>query len=211
MENLISSIETFVQDYMSHYDSSHDYSHIRRVLALAKKIEAAELSSGRSSQLDPNIVTLAALLHDVGDKKYLREGEDGDTMVQNLLLARGASPDLARKVQIITKHVFYSSEIKNPALVKEMILQYPELAVVQDADRLDAIGAVGIGRTFTFGGAKGFAWAEDSKGPIEHFHEKLEKLEGMMKTTMGKVLASERTERLKIFRGWWEEEVGDVI
>src|SRR5213592_406353 len=98
MDNLISSIETFVQDYMSHYDSSHDYSHIRYVLALAKKIEAAELSSGRSSQLDPNIVTLAALLHDVGDKKYLRE-EDGETMIQNLLLARGASPDLAGKVQ----------------------------------------------------------------------------------------------------------------
>jgi uncharacterized protein len=84
-----------------------------------------------------------------------------------------------------------------------MIEKYPELAVVQDADRLDAIGAIGIGRTFTFGGAKG---AKEMGETIQHFEDKLEKLESMMKTTPGMRMARERTERLKTFKSWWEEE-----
>lgn len=86
------------------------------------------------------------------------------------------------------------------ALIKE----YPELAVVQDADRLDAIGAVGIGRAFAFGGAKGRTLGST----MEHFDDKLLKLEGMMKTDIGRRLAKERTERMALMKQWWEMETG---
>lgn len=83
---------------------------------------------------------------------------------------------------------------------------------MQDADRLDAIGAIGIGRTFTFLGAQGKKFAKEGEWEmgncIEHFVEKLERLEGMMKTETGRGMARVRTERLGVFRGWWEEEMG---
>lgn len=80
------------------------------------------------------------------------------------------------------------------------------MAIVQDADRLDAIGAVGIGRTFAFGGAKGRT-LEDT---LEHFDDKLLLLEGMMKTETGRTLAKERSDRLKAFASWWKDENTDV-
>jgi uncharacterized protein len=81
------------------------------------------------------------------------------------------------------------------------VQEIPELGIVQDADRLDAIGAVGIGRTFTYGGAVRNA-VQKGRGlqeTIEHFTDKLECLEGLMKTTEGRRLAMERTRRLKLF------------
>lgn len=99
----------------------------------------------------------------------------------------------------------YTSEVKDPAHVTALIEAHPELAVVQDADRLDAIGAVGIGRMFTFGGAK---TARSMAGTMEHLDEKLVRLEGMMKTAVGREVARVRGERLAVFRGWWGQEVG---
>lgn len=207
---LIPKVTAFVEKYMSKYDGSHDFNHIKRVVGLAhliyKEINSqreADPTHGGGEELDLHVITLAALLHDVGDKKYLEPGQDGNTLVLATLLGFGAPEDLAVKVQRIVLGVSYSSEVKDPAQVTAMIAKYPELAVVQDADRLDAIGAVGIGRTFTFGGAKG---ARNMGETIEHFEEKLEKLEAMMKTAPGRRLARERTKRLKTFKSWWEEE-----
>jgi len=197
---------------MSAYDGSHDFHHIRRVVGLTKRIYAElhgllPISNGSSLPLNLQVATLAALLHDVGDKKYLKPGEDANTLVLARLVGFGATKVLAYKVQRIVLGVSYSSEIEDPAAVRDSIEKYPELAIVQDADRLDAIGAVGIGRTFTFGGAKG---AKDMGETIRHFEEKLERLEGMMKTEPGKRMAKERTERLKTFKRWWEEEQTDA-
>ncbi|CAG8978826.1 hypothetical protein HYALB_00013200 [Hymenoscyphus albidus] len=212
---LIPKVSAFVEKYMSKYDGSHDFNHIRRVVGLAHKIyteintqKAQNAEDGNGEQeLDLHVITLGALLHDVGDKKYLEPGQDSNTLVLAALLSFGAEEELAIKVQRIVSGVSHSSEIKDPAAVQGMIQRYPELAVVQDADRLDAIGAIGIGRTFTFGGAKN---AKDMGETIQHFEDKLEKLEGMMKTAPGKRMARERTERLKVFKGWWEEERGDA-
>ncbi|KAK0106926.1 hypothetical protein ONS95_003642 [Cadophora gregata] len=207
---LIPKVTAFVEKYMSKYDGSHDFNHIKRVVGLAHKIYTeiikAEEQSGlfeKESSLDLHVITLAALLHDVGDKKYLEPGQKGETLVLATLLGFGAPEDLALKVQRIVLAVSYSSEIKDPGHVETMIGKYPELAIVQDADRLDAIGAVGIGRTFTFGGAKN---ARDMGETIQHFDDKLVKLESMMKTAPGKRMARERTERLNMFKSWWEEE-----
>jgi uncharacterized protein len=208
---LIPKVTAFVEKYMSKYDGSHDFNHIRRVVGLAHLIyteinkarEDSPLFDEDESDLDLHVITLAALLHDVGDKKYLQPGQDANTLVLATLLSFGAPEDLAIKVQRICLGVSYSAESKDPASTRAMIEKYPELAVVQDADRLDAIGAIGIGRTFTFGGAKG---AKEMGETIQHFEDKLVKLESMMKTIPGMRMARERTQRLKTFKGWWEEE-----
>ncbi len=206
---LITSTTSFVRTYMSqpHFDASHDYAHIQRVLGLSHHLLHVEQATHPSITYNPTIITLAALLHDVGDRKYISpshtSSEDLNTLVQRKLLSFGAETELAGAVQAVVSGVSYSTERKNPLLTQRTLLAHPELAIVQDADRLDAIGAVGIGRTFTYGGAKGSRGMEET---IAHFTEKLEKLEGMMKTGEGKRMAKERTRRLREFRGWWEEE-----
>lgn len=200
-EALIADITKFVEQYMSHYDGSHDFNHIQRVLRLALHIQSRTPGTSRP------IVTLAALLHDVGDKKYLKPGEDASRLVHDTLRAHGATDALAEKVQTICLGVSYSSEIEDPAKVVSLIREHPELAVVQDADRLDAIGAVGIGRTFAFGAAKG----RDMEDAIEHFVDKLLKLEGMMKTETGRALAKERSQRIRTMQEWWRLETGEEV
>ncbi|KAL4725352.1 hypothetical protein ACLX1H_007499 [Fusarium chlamydosporum] len=132
---LIGKVTAYVEQYMSNYDASHDFNHIKRVLRLSHHIQSHTPSTSRS------LVTLAALLHDVGDKKYLRPGEDPSRMVASLLVSFGAPQDLSDTVQAICLGVSYSSEVKDPAHTRALVEKYPELAVVQDADRLDAIGA----------------------------------------------------------------------
>ncbi|KAK8081919.1 hydrolase [Apiospora saccharicola] len=198
--DLVASVTTFVKEYMSNYDGSHDFHHIQRVLGVSRYIYA---HASNNETLDLQVIVLSALLHDVGDKKYLKPGEDASSLVHRLLLSLGADEQLAQKVQTICLGVSYSSEIKDPARVQDLIRVHPELAVVQDADRIDAIGAVGIGRCFTFGGTKPDRSMDDS---IQHFEDKLVRIQGMMKTDTGKELAKQRTERLLQFRDWWNDE-----
>lgn len=200
----MAEITAYVQEYMSRYDGSHDFNHIKRVVALSRSILADERgpAASRGIVYDETLIELGALLHDVGDKKYLQPGEDATTLVRDVLLQKGADPLLAARVQDLVLHVSFSSEKKDPAKVVAKLAELPELSVVQDADRLDAIGAVGVGRCFAFTGARGGTLDE----AIEHFVEKLELLEGMMKTEAGRTRARRRTERLVEFRGWWAEE-----
>lgn len=209
-EELIQSVSSYVEEYMSQYDPSHDYNHIQRVHRLALLIldKESQAEAGARPQYNKTLVTLGALLHDVGDRKYLLPGQDSATLVRDVLLERGCPADLADAVQDLVLHVSFSSEKKDPQKVLDKIASVPELAIVQDADRLDAIGAVGIARCFTFGGAK--MSGRGLGGCVDHFVEKLELLEGMMKTGTGRQLARERTERLKVFRGWWESETSGL-
>jgi len=207
--NLLAEVASYAEKFMEKYDSSHDFNHIKRVLALSHQIVDSSPAFGVDPyQYRKDYVTLAALLHDVGDRKYRKQGEDTTHVVENLLLSFKAPPQMAADIQQIVTHVSYTTEIKDPEKVLEVIKEYPELAVVQDADRIDALGAIGIGRAFTFGGARKLSGSEQSsmQQAIEHFTEKLERLEGMMKTAAGKKIAEERTARLRVFRGWWEEE-----
>ncbi|QKX53286.1 uncharacterized protein TRUGW13939_00364 [Talaromyces rugulosus] len=220
MQALIKAMTVYMTTCMSGHDPSHNPTHVLRVVHLAHTILEGELSRhSTTTQYDRDIITLAATLHDIGDHKYLPEPTDTKIdpkqMVFNTLVAHGADASLAERVQTIVSNVSYSNEIKNPAAVRALIAdeRYRELAVVQDADRLDAIGAVGIARTFTYlgsrqqKGAPGQRWELDES--IEHFGEKLEKLEGMMKTDTGREMARERTRRLREFKTWWMEETGN--
>lgn len=203
--NLYLNVYKYVEEYMARFDPSHDFNHVRRVLALSKHILAAEMKDNPQKTLDPEAVILGALLHDVGDGKYAKPGENAAQMVSDALSKSACPPRLVAKVSLIVDNVSYTNEIKRPQLVKAIVAAHPELAVVQDADRLDAIGAIGIGRVFAYGAVK--APDRGMQGSVDHFTEKLEKLEGMMKTETGRLLAQERTQRLKDFRQWWEEEI----
>ena len=203
--DLVGAVTEYVKAYMAQYDGSHDFNHIRRVVALATHIleRLPPPAAAGAAAPDRQVVVLAALLHDVGDKKYLRAGEDGTTQVRDVLLARGADPALAETVQAVCAGVSFSGEKRDPARVRALLAAHPELAVVQDADRLDAIGAVGIGRVFTFSGARSGGSMEDS---VRHFHDKLLRVGDMMKTDVGREMAEERTRRMRTFLSWWEEE-----
>ncbi|KAI5777148.1 hypothetical protein EDC01DRAFT_679498 [Geopyxis carbonaria] len=213
---LLTTAHTLTQQYMSRFDPSHDYAHIQRVCALAARILAAlqtpSTAAEPTPELDTNVVQLAAVLHDIGDHKYLSDdaaaGPPSQTPVKDLLLAAGCPAGLADAVQCVVAHVSFSHESKNPGRVAAVLAVYPELGVVQDADRLDALGAVGIARCFVYGGCKNAG--RGLEGSVEHFGEKLGRLGGMMKTVPGRAMARVRSERVAVFEGWWREEVEGV-
>ncbi|KAI5368168.1 Putative HD/PDEase domain-containing protein [Septoria linicola] len=207
--DLYQNIYKYVQEYMSRYDASHDFNHILRVLSLARYILAEETKARPTKHFDQQAVILGALLHDVGDEKYIQPGENAEQLVSALLSKNGCPPKDVAKIALMVENVSYTNETKRPQLVKAHINSHPELAIVQDADRLDAIGAVGIGRVFAFGAAK--APDRGLQGSIDHFDEKLLRLESMMKTGTGKRLARERTDRLKMFYQWWQDETALVV
>jgi uncharacterized protein len=205
---LFVSINQYVHAYMSQpgHDASHDYAHILRVVSNANLILQAELESNPSVTYDTSALFLAALLHDVGDRKYAHPHEDVAYQISALLRERGANEELALRVQTVVKHVSYTHEVRNPGGVAETLRLYPELAIVQDADRLDAIGAVGVARCFSYGAAK--CPDQPMSRAIEHFEEKLYKLAGMMKTGSGREMARRRKRVLEDFAGEFEREAG---
>lgn len=217
----IAKLVEFVQQKMGKHDPSHNPQHVFRVTRLAHKLLRMERSRANAHSVsketevvhyDDLTVTLSALLHDIADHKYTEPGVDPERYVYAVLTAHGYDEKLSEKVQTIVSNVSFSREKKNPGKAQELIDNgFPELAIVQDSDRIDAIGAVGVGRCFTYLGAKRSNEQEgrwDLDMAIEHFVEKLETLKDMMKTQSGRELAVVRTERLKEFRSWWTEETG---
>ena len=137
-----------------------------------------------------------------------------EDVIARKLLELGASPELANRVARLVQLVSYSKEVKarsQPESEIEYLKVFtdnPELAIVQDADRLDAIGAIGIARTFAFAGARGNPlYGEGKKACLKHFDDKLLHLESLMKTGSGRECARTRTERLRTFKEWMIEEM----
>lgn len=202
IERIIARAEEHAKVFMSQQDDSHDWSHIQRVLALARVLEA-DMPAG-----DEHVVTLCCLLHDIGDHKYVQHGQDGETMVERLLLSFGAERALATKIQLIVNNVSYSKEKRDSSEVLRVAALHPELAIVQDADRLDSLGAVGIGRTFTYNATRS---AEGMQSAIDHLHDKLVNVHLTMKTRLGRQMAEKRTQRLLLFAKWWSDELDDIL
>lgn len=208
---LVDKVTRYVKEYMSGYNSSHDFDHVMRVLGLSRVIATSPLAKTKTavSKWNPLVLTLGALLHHVGSGKYPKANETLEATVYQLLLTFGTPVHVAEQVQIIVNNISYSAEIESEETreyIRKLVQEVPELGIIQDADRLEAIGSIGIGRTFTYGGAA-FKTGRPLQKTIAHFIEKLERLEGLMKTPEGKRLALERTNRLKLFRGWFEEEM----
>lgn len=212
--DIIKRVTKFAREYFQNpkFDCSHDFNHVMRVTSNAIHILNKEQFTSRlrvdsspyGTQMSAFVVIVGALLHDVDDRKYQdKSASNAEPLALQELLRLGLGRAEAQRIQDLIDGVSYSSESKNPERTKALIRDIPELAVVQDADRLDAIGAIGIGRCFTYGGAKEARSLQDS---IDHFTDKLLKLEGMMKTETGKQLAAERSKRIREFMSWWDTE-----
>ncbi|KAF2865549.1 hypothetical protein BDV95DRAFT_249631 [Massariosphaeria phaeospora] len=194
--------------YQDHFDPSHDYEHIMRVVKNASVIvERTERENpALVSSWDRTIIYVGCLMHDVGDGKYIKKGEDGVKIQEDLLMECGASPEYARRIQTIATHVSFTGESKNPKRLKEIIQQYPELAVVQDADRLDAIGAIGTGRCFTYGGAGTVRRQQTINRAVQMLDQRFKYYVDWMKTDVGREMAQRRWEFMLLFRDQYVEE-----
>jgi uncharacterized protein len=200
---IIDATALFVKQYMSQppFDVSHDYTHIERVLRLCTLLRL-DHEAEHATALDSTLITLNALLHDIGDHKYKPSDGSPAPTAQSILLSVSCPPELAATVDLLAAHVSCTYELAHMAEIDALVRAHPELAIVQDADRLDAIGARGIARAFAYGGAKGRCL--DQTVPV--VGDKLLRREAMMRTRAGKRMASERCRRLRDFLGWWDEE-----
>ncbi|GMN36263.1 hypothetical protein TIFTF001_005886 [Ficus carica] len=210
--------EELVEKVMKGNDASHDAAHVWRVRDLALSLASEEGLSSNPHSL--HIVELAALLHDIGDYKYARNPSE-ERIVENFLEEEGIDEEKKTKILGIIKGMGFKDELAGHANGE----MSPEFGVVQDADRLDAIGAIGIARCFTFGGSRNRVlhdpkilprsdlskeqyMKKDDQTTINHFPEKLLKLKDMMKTKAGRSRAERRhkfmEEFLKEFYEEWE-------
>jgi uncharacterized protein len=197
--------ETYFQD--PKFDASHDFNHVLRVTGIAIRILDSEQEHAKApgpKPYNPLVVILGALLHDVDDRKYRSSDPKAVPEAQAKLLELGLEGYEAARIQSLVDAVSYSSEVKNPQRVRDLLIAMPELGIVQDADRLDAMGAIGIGRCFSYGAAK---TTRDMAGSMEHFDDKLLRLADMMKTQTGRELGTEYTARLEQFKAWWQDEI----
>lgn len=196
MKNLIENTVEFVKEKLEGAEAGHDWFHIERVWKLSKKIAETE-------NCNQEVVELAALLHDIADPKFHNGDETLALKVsREFLESQNAEEELIEQVLFIIKNISF----KNRAEVPQNLPV--ELKIVQDADRIDAIGAIGIGRTFNFGGFKNNPMYDPNVEPklnmskeeykksngttINHFYEKLLLLKDLMNTEKGKEIAGER-------------------
>jgi uncharacterized protein len=210
--DVIRKTEAHIRELLAQDSSGHDWWHIHRVRSSA-------LAIGRREGADLFVVELAALLHDVADWKFHGGDENvGPQRAVEWLNSLGVDQQTADRVgQIVSEVTFKGAGVATrPSTL--------EGCVVQDADRLDAVGAIGIARAFAYGGHAGraihdptvspeehasFAAYKSSKGPtINHFYEKLLLLKDRMNTETGRALAAERhrvmEEFLAEFFAEWE-------
>lgn len=192
------------------FDPSHNYEHIQRVINNANRLYLAEMKKFPDKKLDTLALFLACLVHDIADHKYAAKfrvkGVNVDNMVKELLLNCGSPPELADKVETIAKAVSFTEERSNPQRAKEILAEHPELAFVQDADRLDAMGAVGQARVFVFGGSDEIRRRETIHRGIQYHWEKLHALPLLMKTQTARDEAEELWTFMSAFRRQWAKE-----
>lgn len=209
---MIEAAKRYIEDVFAHDFSGHDAFHTLRVLKLAERIAAKEGA-------DMEIVQLAALLHDVDDRKLSPETHENQGRARAFLQEQGLSAEKIEKIcHIIAQISFKGSDTVSPDTL--------EGQCVQDADRLDAIGAIGIARTFAFGGSRdrkmydpaeppvtnmdAAAYAKNEGHTINHFYEKLLLLKDMMNTQTARAIAEKRHEYmeefLQEFYAEWEGE-----
>lgn len=187
-QDIIEKAKAYVQGLFAEDSGGHDTTHTLRVYENAMKIASSE-------DCDKEIVALAALLHDADDHK-LFDTEDLSN-ARAFLRSAGISGDKEEKIcRVISEVSFSANRDKAPSSIEAMI--------VRDADRLDAMGAIGVARTFAYGGQHGRNMSES----VYHFHEKLLLLKDMMCTGTGRELAEKRHVFLEEFLKELEEETG---
>ena len=196
---LVEETITFVKETLQDAEGGHDWFHIQRVFNNSILI-------ARTEKVDLLVISLGALLHDIADAKF-HDGDEsvGPKMAKAFLESLEVDKKTINHVVKIIKHISYKNSLDKGKKKKFNSL---ELQVVQDADRLDAIGAIGIARAFNYGGYKNRAMHDPHIPPklkmskseykksdaptINHFYEKLLLLKDKMNTKTGKELAEQR-------------------
>jgi len=212
MQHIIEQTINFVKITLANAETGHDWFHIERVYKTTQTINATEKG-------DELIVALAALLHDIADSKFNNGDEEiGPQKAGAFLKSIGLENEIIHHVQEIIRNLSYKASLG------EISFKSKELDIVQDADRLDAIGAIGIARAFTYGGYKNRVLYDPEIKPnlamskeeyknttaptLNHFYEKLLLLKALMKTDAGKAMAEERHQfmlsYLEQFYAEWE-------
>lgn len=210
--DIIRHAKRYIEEFFAGEASGHDYYHSLRVYKLALKI--AEKEGG-----DKEIVALAALLHDVDDYKIVGEGAEPLGNAREFLQGERYPEEGIRRILEIIEHLSFSAE--------DAAERTLEGQIVQDADRLDAMGAMGIARTFAYGGAHGRAIYLPNQKPrtgmtaeeyrrnaesssLNHFYEKLLTLKDLMSTETARKMAEFRhaymVQYLDEFYREWEGE-----
>lgn len=214
-ETLIVQTAAFVKETLKEAEGGHDWWHIYRVWQSAKQLAKTE-------KVDMLVVELGALLHDIADSKFHNGDEEiGPQKAREFLTTQGIAEPIIAHVEQIIAHISFKGG------KEAQIFKSPELDVIQDADRLDALGAIGIARTFNYGGYKTREIYNPDIAPnlnltkeeyknstapsINHFYEKLLLLKDRMNTASGKAMAQERhlfmENFLEQFYREWQGEV----
>lgn len=201
---VITNTIAFVKKELKNAEGGHDWFHIERVYKNALLISKGE-------QVDTLVVALGALLHDIADSKFHQGDETlGPKIAREFLFKENVDSKTIEHVIKIIEHISYSS-----SLDPNKSFTSAELDVVQDADRLDAIGAIGIARTFNYGGFKNRAlynpdikpdlnmdkeaYKKSDTPTINHFYEKLLLLKDKMNTKTGQKIAEQRHQFMEGF------------
>ncbi|GGC87752.1 phosphohydrolase [Thalassobacillus devorans] len=178
-------IESYVKGLFENDVTGHDYFHMKRVAKKARQIaekEGAHLF----------VTEAAGWLHDIGDAKLFADSNQARKMMNDFLMELKVPAEMITDIETAIEDVSFS---------KGKVPDTLEGRIVQDADRLDAIGAVGIARTFAFGGAKGQLIHDEEQGntSIQHFYDKLLTLKDKMNTESAKQEALERHEFMEAY------------
>nr|WP_276900013.1 HD domain-containing protein [Pedobacter kyonggii] len=196
MQATIQKTIDFVQKTLANAEAGHDWFHIERVFKTAQTINQQENG-------DELVVAFAALLHDIADPKFNNGDEElGPNMAASFLASIAVDAEVIAHVKLIIQNMSFKNSFDGTGFTSK------EMQIVQDADRLDAIGAIGIARAFTYGGFKNRVLYDPAILPeehltkesyknttaptINHFYEKLLLLKDMMNTEAGKAIAIER-------------------
>lgn len=209
----IDKIADRVKNILSDAEAGHDWLHIRRVMTNATLIAETE------PECDRNVIMLAALLHDIADAKF-HDGDEtvGPRLAENIMTDFEVPEYIIKEVILIIQNISFKGGFGHSDYSSK------ELHIVQDADRLDAIGAIGIARAFTYGGYKNRrlydpeilpvqymnkeTYKQSTAPTINHFYEKLLKLKDLMKTNKAQQMAAERHEFILSFLDHFYKETG---
>jgi len=196
-ENLIEIIQRQVQDFLSTQSAGHGWDHIHRVRRTAMSIHAEEGG-------DPCVVELAALLHDIGDAKFNDGQERSGELAHGMLQKHQVDPNTIRHIVHIIENLSFRKRDQAEPLSHEG-------KIVQDADRLDALGAIGIVRTIEYGEYKSQPFFDNEK-PLApsgalHFKEKLFKLKDLLNTASARRIADQRVDFMRLFLQHYFDEL----
>lgn len=201
-DQIVENTKIFIKDEFCEEGSGHDWFHIERVYKNALYLLEQENAG------DEFIIKMAALLHDVDDWKFSKDNMTDTSRIENFLISQNVDKNDMKKITDIIKTLSFKGG------VVDSTQHTIEGMIVQDADRLDSIGAIGIARAFTYGGYKNnliydpdvkvkeFKSLEDVKEKnttINHFYEKLLKLKNIMNTESAKKIAEQRHDYMENF------------